>query len=146
VRKTAARSTATRLTDRDENDDGGDAVTGRIEWVRGRCRLLGAIAAAAQVAAREETGDGITTFRLTDGRRIRLLTEGHMVNLSGPRPLGNSIESMDLGFALRSRCLEAVARGVVGPEHAVVPVPRSIDEDVAAAYLELYGSSAPAAP
>jgi adenosylhomocysteinase len=104
---------------------------------------VGAIAAAAQVAAREETGDGITTFRLTDGRRIRLLTEGHMVNLSGPRPLGNSIESMDLGFALQSRCLEAVARGVAGPEQAVVPVPRSIDEDVAAAYLELYGSSAP---
>jgi adenosylhomocysteinase len=105
---------------------------------------VGPIAAAAQVAAREETGDGITTFRLADGRRIRLLTDGHMVNLSGPRPLGNSIESMDLGFALQSRCLEAVARGVVGPEHAVVPVPRSIDEDVAAAYLEQYGPPAPA--
>jgi len=98
-----------------------------------------AIAASAQVAAREETGPGITTFRLTDGRRIRLLTDGHMVNLSGPRPLGNSIESMDLGFALQSRCLEAVARGVVGPDHAVVPVPRSIDEDVAASYLDVYG-------
>jgi adenosylhomocysteinase len=103
---------------------------------------VAAIAASAQVAAREETGEGITTFRLADGRRIRLLTEGHMVNLSGPRPLGNSIESMDLGFALQSRCLEAVARGVVGPDHAVVPVPRSIDEDVAAAYLDRYGSSA----
>ena len=99
---------------------------------------VAAIAAAAQVAAREETGDGITTFRLTDGRRIHLLTEGHMVNLSGPRPLGNSIESMDLGFALQSRCLEAVARGTAGPEQAVVPVPRAIDEDVAAAYLEVY--------
>jgi adenosylhomocysteinase len=96
------------------------------------------IAAAGQVTAREETGEGITTFRLGDGRRIRLLTGGHMVNLSGPRPLGNSIESMDLGFALQARCLEAVARGQVGPEHAVVPVPRSIDEHVASAYLELY--------
>lgn len=38
-----------------------------------------------------------------------LVKAGHMVNLSGPRPLGNSIESMDLGFALQSRCLEAVA-------------------------------------
>ena len=100
---------------------------------------VGTIAASAQVAGREETGPGITTFRLTDGRRIRLLTEGHMVNLSGPRPLGNSIESMDLGFALQSRCLEAVARGAVGPEHAVVPVPRAIDEDVAASYLHVYG-------
>ena len=97
-----------------------------------------AIAASARVAAREESGEGITTFRLTDGRRIHLLTEGHMVNLSGPRPLGNSIESMDLGFALQSRCLEAVARGTAGPEQAVVPVPRAIDEDVAAAYLKVY--------
>ena len=101
-----------------------------------------AIGASRLVASRAAAGDGIRTFRLTDGRRIHLLTDGHMVNLSGPRPLGNSIESMDLGFALQSRCLEAVARGLVGPEHAVVPVPRFIDEDVAAAYLDHYGSSA----
>ncbi|HWG12493.1 MAG TPA: adenosylhomocysteinase, partial [Streptosporangiaceae bacterium] len=90
-----------------------------------------AIAASAKVASRTEPGEGISTFHLTDGRRIHLLTGGHMVNLSGPRPLGNSIESMDLGFALQSRCLEAVARRSVGPGHAVVPVPRPIDEAVA---------------
>ena len=98
-----------------------------------------AIAASARVASREEAGDGISTFRLSDGRRINVLAGGHMVNLAGPRPLGNSIESMDLGFALQARCLEAVARGGAGPEHAVVPVPRSLDEDVAAAFLEVYG-------
>jgi adenosylhomocysteinase len=100
-----------------------------------------AIAASSQVAEQAESGEGITTFRLTDGRRIHLLTGGHMVNLSGPRPLGNSIESMDLGFALQSRCLEAVARHAVGAESVVVPVPRSIDEAVATAYLELYEHS-----
>jgi adenosylhomocysteinase len=102
---------------------------------------VAAIAASSQVADQAEAADGITTFRLTDGRRIHLLTGGHMVNLSGPRPLGNSIESMDLGFALQSRCLEAVARRTVGPEHAVVPVPRPIDEAVATAYLDLYRHS-----
>jgi adenosylhomocysteinase len=96
------------------------------------------IAASSLVADRAETADGISTFRLTDGRRIHLLTDGHMVNLSGPRPLGNSVESMDLGFALQSRCLEAVARRSVGAEHAVVPVPRPIDEAVATAFLDLY--------
>ena len=60
-----------------------------------------------------------------------------MVNLAGPRPLGNSIESMDLGFALQTRCLEAVARGAVGRESCVVPVPRAIDEQVAAAFVAL---------
>ena len=67
--------------------------------------------------------------------RVTLLEGGHMVNLAGPRPLGNSIESMDVGFALQTRCLEAVARREVGPESCVVPVPRAIDESVAAQYV-----------
>ena len=71
---------------------------------------------------------------ITSGR-VTLLEGGHMVNLAGPRPLGNSIESMDLGFALQARCLEAVARGDVGAEACVVPVPRPIDEVVAASFV-----------
>jgi adenosylhomocysteinase len=67
--------------------------------------------------------------------RVTLLEGGHMVNLAGPAPLGNSIESMDLGFALQTRCLEAVALGLVGAESCVLPVPRSIDESVAAAFV-----------
>jgi adenosylhomocysteinase len=67
--------------------------------------------------------------------RVTLLEGGHMVNLAGPRPLGNSIESMDLGFALQARCLEAVATGAVGPEACVVPVPREIDQAVAAQFV-----------
>jgi adenosylhomocysteinase len=73
--------------------------------------------------------EGIETGRVT------LLEGGHMVNLAGPRPLGNSIESMDIGFALQTRCLEAVATGAVGPEACVVPVPRAIDEAVAAQFV-----------
>jgi adenosylhomocysteinase len=69
--------------------------------------------------------------------RVTLLEDGNMINLSGPRPLGNSIESMDLGFALQTRCLEAVATGAVGPEACVVPVPRAIDEAVASAFVAL---------
>jgi adenosylhomocysteinase len=89
------------------------------------------------VAAAEPADDGITTLRLRDGRSIHLLTDGHMVNLAGPRPLGNSIESMDIGFSLQVRCLEAIARGEVGPESCVVPVPRAVDERVAGDYVAL---------
>ena len=64
-----------------------------------------------------------------------VLEDGHMVNLAGPRPLGNSVESMDLGFALQARCLEAVARREVGAEACVVPVPRAIDEQVASSFV-----------
>ena len=60
-----------------------------------------------------------------------------MVNLAGPRPLGNSIESMDIGFSLQARCLEAVALGRLGAESCVVPVPRTIDEDISRAWVEL---------
>jgi adenosylhomocysteinase len=85
--------------------------------------------------AEVESDEGVTTIRLRDGRRLHVLADGHMVNLAGPRPLGNSIESMDIGFALQVRCLEAVARGEVGVESCVVPVPRRIDEAVAAAFV-----------
>lgn len=81
--------------------------------------------------------DGIETIVLEDGRRVHVLTGGHMVNLAGPRPLGNSVESMDIGFALQARCLETIALGNVGPESCVVPVPRPVDEAVAAAFVAL---------
>jgi adenosylhomocysteinase len=89
----------------------------------------GAILANAGHFPREIEADALEAAGMT------VLEGGHMVNLAGPRPLGNSIESMDIGFALQARCLEAVARGDVGAEACVVPVPRSIDERVAAAFV-----------
>jgi adenosylhomocysteinase len=59
-----------------------------------------------------------------------------MFNLAGPRPLGNSIESMDLGFALQARCLEAVANRSVDATSCVVPVPGQIDAAIASSYLD----------
>lgn len=97
----------------------------------------GAIAASPEVRERVSYEVGVETLHLVDGRRIHLVAEGHMFNLAGPRPMGNSIESMDMGFALQAWCLEAVATGKVGPEACVVPVPRAIDERVANAYLNL---------
>jgi adenosylhomocysteinase len=89
------------------------------------------------VESTDDVTDGITTLRLRDGKQVHVLTRGHMVNLAGPRPLGNSIESMDLGFTLQARCLEAVARGTVPRTACVVPVPAEIDALVASAYVEL---------
>lgn len=96
------------------------------------------IAADPQVQETIRFEDGITCYILEDGRRIRILTDGHMINLAGPRPLGNSIESMDLGFALQSRCLEAVACGKATAKDCVIPVPSDIDESVANDYLRLH--------
>ncbi|MFL5961548.1 MAG: adenosylhomocysteinase [Gaiellaceae bacterium] len=97
----------------------------------------GAILANAGHFPCEIDAAGITAAAQQAGRRVHVLTGGHMVNLAGARPLGNSIESMDLGFALQARCLEAVATGAVGREACVVPVPRAIDEGVAGAFVAL---------
>ncbi|MDL2402792.1 adenosylhomocysteinase [Rhizobium mayense] len=79
----------------------------------------------------------IETIRMQDGRSFHILGAGHMANLAGPRPLGNTVESMDLGFALQARCLERVAKGGLGKEACVIPVPADIDAIVASAYLDL---------
>jgi len=81
--------------------------------------------------------DHIETLHLKDGRCFHILGGGHMANLAGPRPLGNSVESMDLGFTLQARCLERVAKREVGAGSCIVPVPKDIDAMVASAYLDL---------
>ena len=96
-----------------------------------------ALIADPSVASVDEVTDGITTLRLHDGKAVHVLTHGHMVNLAGPRPLGNSIESMDLGFTLQARCLEAAASGALDASACVVPVPAEIDALVASAYVAL---------
>jgi adenosylhomocysteinase len=98
----------------------------------------------AHSSVRETTSndDGVETLHLADGRRVHVVTQGHMFNLAGPRPLGNSIESMDMGFSLQARCLEAVAADRVSADACVVPVPRDIDESVANAYLDMHYAAA----
>ncbi len=98
----------------------------------------GGINASEFVVERKKFSDGIESLKLSDSRTIHIIAEGHMLNLAGARPMGNSIESMDLGFALQARSLEAVASGKAAAEACVVPVPRDIDERVANAYLELH--------
>jgi adenosylhomocysteinase len=95
-----------------------------------------AIVGSPHVASIREYADDLMTLELTDGRRIHVISRGHMFNLAGPRPMGNSIESMDLGFALQARCLEAVADGSVDARSCVVPVPARIDAAIARSYLD----------
>ncbi len=81
--------------------------------------------------------DQVETFHLKDGRSFHVLGGGHMANLAGPRPLGNTVESMDIGFTLQARCLERVAKGGLDVGACIVPVPADIDAMVASAYLQL---------
>jgi len=97
----------------------------------------GLLADPSVVSVETSPEDMIATLTLADGRRLHLLGDGHMANLAGPRPLGNSIEAMDLGFAMQALCLERVASRVLGSEASLVPVPADIDRAVACAFLDL---------
>ena len=70
----------------------------------------------AETAERIPLGDALARHVLADGRSIDLIAEGRMLNLAGSQPKGNTIESMDMGFAMQARSLERVAR-----DHASLP-------------------------
>jgi len=78
------------------------------------------------------------TEHVADGRRIRLLGRGEMLNLSAAT--GNQIQVMDLGFALQAHSLRALAadpaRFAAGPQ----PVPAEIDARVATGMLSALAS------
>ncbi|MFK0257431.1 adenosylhomocysteinase [Streptomyces sp. NPDC090445] len=120
------------------SDDVVLANAGHLPWEIDVPGLL----AHPDVLTCTKPADGVQTLTLRSGERINILTEGHMVNLNGPRPLGNSVESMDLGFTLQARCLEAIASGRVPADQCVVPVPPEIDAQVAQAYVALVGEKA----
>ncbi len=99
--------------------------------------FAGIVNAPDVVDRREYEGGALTSLTLSGGKTITIATAGHMANLAGPRPLGNSIESMDFGFALQAKCLERVAKGGADASDCIVPVHRDIDEWIANAYLAM---------
>lgn len=84
----------------------------------------------------EELGNTIERHTLRDGRRVDVIARGRMMNLAGPRPKGNSIESMDLGFALQARCLERVVESHDSLQPGAQPVPEDINRDLARRFVE----------
>ncbi len=83
-----------------------------------------------------DLGESITRHVLNDGRTIDLVTGGRMMNLAGPYPKGNSIESMDLGFALQARSLERVVLQHADLPPGAQPVPDDINRSLATAFVD----------
>lgn len=82
------------------------------------------------VAQREVTDD-VKEFRLRNGRRLYLLTEGRLVNLAGKRSLGHPIEIMDMSFSLQALCTTYLVEHDKKLEPKVYEVPAEIDRKVA---------------
>lgn len=89
--------------------------------------------------SRREVLEDIEEFKLKDGRRIYLLTEGRLVNLAGKRSLGHPMEIMDMSFALQALCVAYLAEHGKGLSPRVHEVPAEIDGKVAELKLRSLG-------
>lgn len=94
----------------------------------------------AQTAERIPLGDALARHVLDDGRTIDLIADGRMMNLAGSQPKGNSIESMDMGFALQARSLERVARDHASLPRGAQPVPDDINRSLAREFTRQMGN------
>lgn len=86
----------------------------------------------------EELGDNLVGYSLENGRKVYVLSEGRLVNLSRPSGQGHPIEIMDGSFALQALCCELIAKGSkLAP--GIYKVPEKVDDAVAVLLLEAHG-------
>ncbi|MGH9786509.1 MAG: adenosylhomocysteinase, partial [Terriglobia bacterium] len=88
-------------------------------------------------ASRRTMREFVEEFRMADGRRIYLLAEGRLVNLSSAE--GHPASVMDMSFANQALCAEYLAKNADQLEKKVYPVPEAIDRAVARIKLEAMG-------
>ncbi len=81
-------------------------------------------------------------FVMNDGRKLYLLSEGRLVNLSQPTGQGHPIEIMDGSFAIQALSLEYLLKNDL--KKGVHDVPLEIDDFVARLALESNGIRLPA--
>jgi len=94
-------------------------------------------ALAGMAVARQRPRDNVEEFILADGRRIRLLAEGRLVNLAAAE--GHPAAVMDMSFANQALVLRHLFEHGNSLAHQVHPVPAEIDQRIARLKLEAMG-------
>src|SRR5436309_2319102 len=79
----------------------------------------------------------VQEFTLADGRRLYLLAEGRLVNISAAE--GHPAIVMDMSFANQALSTEYAVQHASSLENKVYPVPVDIDEEIARLKLETMG-------
>jgi adenosylhomocysteinase len=79
----------------------------------------------------------VDEFKLEDGRRIYLIADGRLVNLSAAE--GHPAQVMDMSFANQALSAEYVVANATSFEKKVYPVPEEIDTEIARLKLETMG-------
>ncbi len=79
----------------------------------------------------------VDEFRMEDGRRIYLIADGRLVNLSAAE--GHPAQVMDMSFANQALSAEYLVANAATLERRVYPVPEDIDQEIARLKLETLG-------
>src|SRR5437588_10275553 len=79
----------------------------------------------------------VDEYTFADGRRIYLLAEGRLVNISAAE--GHPAIVMDMSFANQALATEYAVQHAASLERKVYPVPREIDEEIARLKLATMG-------
>src|SRR5213595_1082356 len=79
----------------------------------------------------------VDEFRMEDGRRIYLIADGRLVNLSAAE--GHPAQVMDMSFANQALSAEWAVANAGSLERKVYPVPQEIDAEIARLKLETLG-------
>src|SRR6201997_4553485 len=86
-----------------------------------------------------EARNFVEEFTLADGRRIYLLAEGRLVNISAAE--GHPAIVMDMSFANQALATEYAIENAATLEKKVYPVPTAIDEEIARLKLATMGAT-----
>ena len=79
----------------------------------------------------------IVEYKLGDGRRVRLLAEGRLVNLAAAE--GHPAAVMDMSFANQALCLAHLWQHQRKLDNTVHTVPEAIDAEIARLKLDAMG-------
>lgn len=88
-------------------------------------------------ASKRRVREFVEQFTLPDGRRINLLADGRLVNLSAAE--GHPSAVMDMSFANQTLGTEWMARHGSSLEKRVYPIPEDIDKEIARLKLQAMG-------
>lgn len=90
-----------------------------------------------QSSRKEEIRDNVVEYELKDGRKVFVLAEGRLVNLSAAE--GHTSEVMDLSFSDQALCSEYLVKSAGKLSKTVHDVPAEIDDRIARLKLASLG-------
>jgi adenosylhomocysteinase len=81
--------------------------------------------------------ENVDEYRVAGGRRVYVLAEGRLINLSAA--FGHPPEVMDMSFANQALCVRYIVENYARLDNIVHPVPTAIDKRVASLKLDAIG-------